>query len=222
MKIPLRILTHVALLTLLLVFAVTAQEQDKPMPDRWRGLIIDESTPEDAVKILGQPKKDALSKMDAPPVGHWLSKIRKEKVFRMLEFSKPEGVDKASLFFYEGKLVSILLDVKKGIEPVAMANIYGITFEPIFGQADLAFSPRDFERNQGKVYAKTFPTVYYLAGVSEKTFILAGVSNVPSFGGALARSAGVPDKPGSLPGKVEGVQIVSRKLENRDGADALK
>jgi hypothetical protein len=33
------------------------QEQDGAKPDRWRGLILDESTPEDAIKLLGQPKK---------------------------------------------------------------------------------------------------------------------------------------------------------------------
>jgi hypothetical protein len=163
-----------------------------------------------------------LAQLSADPISGWLTKKRKERVFRALEYSKPEGIDKAWLFFYEGKLVSILLDVKKGIDPNGLNHIYGISFEPIFGQADLAMSPRDFERNQGKVYAKTYPTVYSMVGVSEKTFAVVMVTNVPSIGGALARSMGVPDSSATLPGRVEFIQLVSRTLENKDGTDVLK
>jgi hypothetical protein len=49
------------LVVLLCCVNITApQEQDGAKPDRWRGLILDESTPEDAIKLLGQPKKDGL------------------------------------------------------------------------------------------------------------------------------------------------------------------
>ncbi len=48
------------------------------------------------------------------------------------------------------------------------------------------------------------------------------ISNVPSFAGALAKSVGVPDDPGTFPGKVAMIQLISRTLENRDGADVLK
>ena len=61
-----------------------------------------------------------------------------------------------------------------------------------------------------------------MVAVSEKSFVEAMVGNVPSLGGALARSAGIPDQPGTFPGKVEFVTLVSRTLENRDGADVLK
>jgi hypothetical protein len=40
------------------VIPVRAQVQDRPMPDRWRGLIIDESSPDDAIKTLGAPATD--------------------------------------------------------------------------------------------------------------------------------------------------------------------
>jgi hypothetical protein len=46
---------------LALLFCATvavAQQQDGAKPDRWRGLVLDESTAEDAIKVLGQPKKD--------------------------------------------------------------------------------------------------------------------------------------------------------------------
>src|SRR4051794_39081745 len=41
----------------LFAIAVIAQQ-----PDRWRGLILDEATPEQAIAVLGQPKSDKVEK----------------------------------------------------------------------------------------------------------------------------------------------------------------
>jgi hypothetical protein len=199
-----------------------AQEQERPLPDRWRGLILDQSTPEDAIRVLGTPAIDKMGSLSAFRIQSWLTKKTKERIFRTLEFKKPEGIDKAFLSFLDGKLVAITLDMKKGIAPGALSNIYGIEFQPMVGATDIAFRPRDYETTQGRVYPKTYPTVYSMVGVSEKSFVDAMVTNVPSFGGALARSAGIPDQPGTFPGKVEFVTLISRTLENRDGADVLK
>ena len=92
----------------------------------------------------------------------------------------------------------------------------------IIGSLDIVRSPRDYERNQGKVYPKTYPTVYHMVAVSEHSFVTAMVGNVPSFLGALARSSGIPDKLGSFSGKVDFIALFSRTLENREGADVLK
>lgn len=195
---------------------------DGPMPDRWRGLVLDKSTPEDAIRILGTPEKDKPGSVAVFRIKNWLSKQARERVFRTLEFKKPAGIDKASLSFLDGKLVAISLDVKKGISPNALANIYGVEFQPAVGTLDIAFNPRDYERNQGRVYPKTYPTVYSLVAASEKSFIDAMISNVPSFGGAFVKAMGVPDQPGSFPGRVDFITLVSRRLENRDGAEVLK
>jgi hypothetical protein len=215
--------------TLFLIFTLafiscpaSAQEQDRPLPDRWRGLILNQSTPEDAIRVLGQPTSDKLNRLTVYRIQGWLTKATKEKIFRTLEFKKPEGIDKAWLAFSEGKLVAITLDVKKGIAPAGLSNIYGVEFQPMVSSVDIGFNPGHYERNQGRVYPKTYPTVYSMVAVSENSFVDAMVSNVPSFGGALAQSAGIPDQPGTFPGKVEFVSLVSRKLENRDGADVLK
>ena len=197
-------------------------DNDGPMPDRWRGLVLDQSTPEDAIRILGAPERDKPASIAVFRIKNWLSKQAREKNFRTLEFKKPAGIDKAWLSFLDGTLVAITLDVKKGISPNGLANIYGVEFQPAVGALDMAFNPRDYERNQGRVYPKTYPTVYSLVAASEKSFIDAMISNVPSFGGAFARSMGVPDQPGSFPGRVDFITLVSRRLENRDGADVLK
>jgi hypothetical protein len=208
----------------LLVFCVSvaAQDTEGPKPDRWRGIVLDQSTPEDAMRILGTPASDKLGSVTVFRIKDWLSKQAREKVFRTLEFKKPEGIDKATLSFLNGKLVAISLDVKKGIAPGVLSNIYGVEFQPAVNAIDIAVRPREYQRDQGRVYPKTYPTVYSMVAVSERSFIDAMVSNVPSVGGAFAKSMGIPDQPGTFPGKVEQIVLVSRKLENRDGADVLK
>ena len=64
---------------------VVAQEQDSPKPDKWRGLVLNESTPEDAIRILGQPAKDSMNRIFAEPIDNWLTKKHKDKIFRTLE-----------------------------------------------------------------------------------------------------------------------------------------
>ncbi len=214
-------LALLAMFPLCLCLAV-AQEQDKPQPDKWRGLVLDESTPEDALRILSLPAKDSTNRIYADPINNWLTKKHKDKIFRTLEFKNPEGIDKAFLYFLDGKLVAIMLDVKKGISPEGLSNIYGVEFQPVVKAVEVAAFPRDFERREGKIYPKTYPTVYHMVAVSERSFVTAMIGNVPSLGGAFARSAGIPDKPSSFPGRVDFVTLISRKLENRDGADVLR
>ncbi|HEX7313304.1 MAG TPA: hypothetical protein VF297_05260 [Pyrinomonadaceae bacterium] len=214
---------QLAALAFCLTLTVYAQN-DSPQPDRWHGLTLDQSSPEDAVASLGQPTKDHLSSLRVDPLSSWITKKRKEKVFRTLEYKKPvAGVEKVWLSFLDGKLVSILLDMKEGtVSPNGLSGIYGLEFRPLIGQAELAFNPRDYERDKGQIYPKTYPTVYHLTAASEKSFLTAMIGNVPSFGGVFAKGLGVPDKPGSFPGKVMLIQLISRTLENKDGADALK
>ena len=198
-----------------LFVTVSAQE-----PDRWHGLILDQSTTGDAIKLLGSPKADKMSPLSATPVESWVSKKRKEKIFRTLEYKNPtSGVEKAWLTFLDDRLVSVMLDMKEGtVSPNALAGIYSTPFRPIFDSLTLALNPRDFQRHQGEVYARSYPVTYHLAGVTERSFITAMVVN----GVGVGKMLGLPDKTGSFPGKVAFVQLISRSMENRDGADALR
>lgn len=194
-------------------------------PDRWHGLILNESTVGDSVKMLGQATKDEnnQSMRVFGGVNRWLTHRQKEKIFRVLEYNLgKEGVQKAVLYFLDDKLVRLNLDLKSGtVSPNGLGSIYGIKLSPMVGALDIAMSPADYERNQGNIYPKSYPTVYYLAGVSEKSFVSAMVSN-SSFGSVFAKSMGIPDQPNSFPGKVEYIDLISRTLENRDGANILK
>src|SRR5215204_1744899 len=174
------------LLTLLVVpsFGV-AQNAEQPSPHKWRGMMLGESTPEDSVKAFGEPTSDKIDKLTVYRIQSWLAKKTSQKIFRVLEFKKLEGIDKAKLYYLDEKLVAIDLDLKKSIPPAALSNIYGIDFQPIVGAADIAFRPRDYETSQGRVYPKTYPVVYSMVATAQRSFVAAMVENVPSFGGAL-------------------------------------
>lgn len=200
--------------------APTATENAGSQAERWHGLTLDQSTTGDAVKLLGKPKTDRASSLSAIPVESWVSSKRKQKVFRMFEYKDPaSGVEKVWLTFLDDRLISVMLDMKEGtVSPNALSNIYGTPFRPIFDSLTLALNPRDFQRDRGEVFARSYPVTYHLAGVTERSFVTAMVVNSVGIGKML----GLPDKQGSFPGKVAFVQLISRTMENRDGADALR
>jgi hypothetical protein len=210
-------------LLLFLAFAfcssTLAQEQDKPMPDRWRGLIIDQSTPEDAIKILGQPISDKDESFRPYPFDKRIS--TKGKTFRHLKFKEVKGLDSARLVFTDNKLVCISLDLKEHIPASAIQNNYGIEFEPKIGALSSSSNPRDYERHEGKLYPKNYPAGYYLVGMTPEVWIGAAIKN-SSFGSMMLGSSRGSTGSGAFPGKAMSVIILSRSLENREGADVLK
>ena len=127
---------------------------------------------------------------------------------------------KAALTFADGKLVMIELEPEKEPQASALRSIYGVEFVPRFSGWAVAVSPQDYERHEGKLYPKTYPSVYSAVAVTDKVFVGALIGNT-GMGAALRGSLGVPDSSG-MPGKVVRLQIISRTLENKDGADALK
>jgi hypothetical protein len=205
------------IVALLLSLFVTASAQE---PDRWHGLTLDHGTTEDAIKLFGKPKADRVSPLSAVPIESWVSNKRKQKVFRTLEYKNPaSGVERVWLFFLDDRLISVMLDMKEGtVSPNALSSIYGAPFRPIFDPLTLALSPRDFQRDRGEVYARSYPVTYHLASVTERSFVTAMVVNSVGVGKML----GLPDRQGSFPGKVAFVQLISRTMENRDGSDALR
>jgi hypothetical protein len=131
------------------------------------------------------------------------------------------------LSFQANRLVMIDLWLEKEKEFLAasLGRAYGLdfSFKPEGGVAGALSSIADPARGTrlgGKADVVSYPTVYHLVGQTESVFIGAIVGNT----GVRKIMLGDPDtsSTGAFPGKVSGIQIVSRKLENRDGADALK
>jgi hypothetical protein len=183
-----------------------SQTEDGPKPDRWRGLILDESTAENALKTLGKPSKDKT--------------VTKQFVSRIVTFKNLEGISEAQLIFEKDRLVVISLKPSRKIEAKAIPNIYGLEFEPRISGLEEAVNPGDYERHKGRVYPKTYPAVYELISVTPRSRGTCLIAN-NSFGSILKQSAGIRDE-AEFPGHAVLIQLVSRTLDNRRGADALK
>lgn len=206
-------------LTLCFSVSLFGQEADKPTPDRWHGLIIDQSTSEDAVKALGQPSSDKPDSFRPYPFDKRIS--TKGKTFRKLKFKELKGFDSVELVFTDNKLVCISLNLKEKIQASAVQNNYGIEFEPKISGMEVSSNPNNYERVQGKLYPKNYPAGYFIVGDTKEVWIGAGIDN-SSFGALMLGSSRGSTGAGAYPGKAYFIIILSRALENNEGVDVLK
>lgn len=195
-------------------------QTEKASLDSWRGLTLDQSTSEQILEKFSGQKTDKSNQPFRPlKYDEWFDK--KNKNFRVIHYENIEGFKDVKLFLLNNKLVVIQLEPKQ-LAASALQKAYEVEFEPLISGFDQAASPRDYERNKGKVYPKSFPTVYNLLGQTEQAIAFAGVGN-SSFGAILSKSMGVGiDDSNSLPGKIFMLQLISRTLENNKGIDLLK
>jgi hypothetical protein len=204
----------------LIILAITTIHSQDAQPDRWRGFVIDDATPQGVIEVMGKPSSDKIDRLRVFDVdSKWVTKRIEQKIYRKLEY-KPADLKGATLSFLDDRLVMIELLLKDEVAASALSRIYGIDFLPRISGVDLAIKPRDYERREGRIYPKTYPSVFSVVGVTDRVFVGGLVGNT-AFGKVLRESVGIPDA-GAMPGKVVRVQIVSRRLENKDGAEALK
>lgn len=183
----------------------TGQTEGKLKSDRWQGMILDESTPEDAIKAFGTPSRDSLMRL--PVSGTYLQLLTpriKEDAFRTLAYSKDGKSYDVVLSFLDDKLVSILLPPKDISAPDLFAS-YGLDFRARIDGADQAFGPKDS------------PVVYYVYATAPRAFVIAVVANRDT-----DRSSNVAKAQNDYPGKIMNIQLVSRKLEDRAGLGAQR
>ena len=200
---------------LAVVCAVVANAQS---PNSWRGLVLYQSTVEDAIAKLGPPKSTKENQKLRTVISPWLDKSAR---LTRLEWKDTEGVDRASLYFLGSILKAVEIDLKEKITPAALENSYGIEFVPKVSGLDIAFTPQDYERHAGKVYPKLYPQQYHLVGVSPEAYVVGWV--VRSTLSIIGRTAvGAPDDTTSFPGHVHLVQLVSTSLRDTRGAEVLK
>ncbi len=219
-----RIVKNIIRLLLILVFSSTAFGQsEKPEPDKWKGLRLDESTAEQVLQKFGKPKSDKIDKVALPAVGKLLTKELKEKKWRVIHYEQIENAKDALFVFGTGnRLLIIHFEPAAALSPQALVNAYQLPFKPVFSGIDQAMSPGDFSRDgNGSVYAKSYPTVYFIVAAADKSFVVAGIGN-SSFGAVFKKSIGLPDSGTTYPGKVYAVELISRTLENKDNVDVLK
>ena len=201
----------------ILIFATTGFGQQA---DRWRGLVIDEASPEQAIGIFGKPKKDSNDRLLAIHY-KWVTKQARQKEWRVLHYENIEGFKDVKLNFDKNsKLVMISLEPKE-ISAQAFLSSYP---DLDFRFANEVMSPADFKNprdNSDK--PQRLDVVYTLISVTDKVFVFGGVGNATGnvmstlFGGTATRQSGR-----STPGKMYIIQLVSRTVENKDGSDLLK
>jgi hypothetical protein len=180
-----------------LVLNVFVQTESKPRPDGFGGLVLNQTTPEDAVGILGQPAKDVFDRLDVSEVSKWLDAKHKEKIFRQLSFKKVGDFHEIELSFLENKLVMIFLDFDKDLSPPKLKNLFGVEFSPVDYGMGLRDKPE--QQPQRLFFARGYPSTYEAIAISERSFIYAKCgSNNPS-----------------VPGRVDKLRLVSRVLEKK-------
>jgi hypothetical protein len=207
----------------------------------WRGLSLEISTPEDAIRILGKPTKDKNGQsLRLVLVDKWLPGGKyNQKVFRELTFKKPDGLTEARLSFLDNKLVLIDLDPRTGnvpdwLDPDDVATTFNAKFTYQEWHIGKKLPPlADFENIPNNVPPQKFAELYELITVSDKRFIVASVNNIkarsmgllgpcPSCAKAENKKKKERDADGTFPGEVSFIQIVSRKLSNGDAANTTR
>lgn len=196
---------------------------ERPQPDRWRGLILDHAGPKDAVAMFGEAESDKPDRLFIYQVNKWFQPGLNKKNLRKQSFRKVDGFDRVDLYYKDDRLVVIQIDfAKQPPPPTALQNIYGLEFVPYVSGLDEGWFPNDYERHKGRVYPKIYPDVYGLVAVAPRSVVSALVSNL-GLGSMLKQSMGVRDiAGGGFPGKIHMIQLISRTLENRSGEDLLK
>jgi hypothetical protein len=233
----LKIMRPLFLLALVFVCTTTSlAQQPTAQSDGWRGLVIDVSTADDAMQVLGKPKSDKTGQnLQLILVDKWLPGAKyNQKVFRRLTFKKPEGFDEVQLSFLDDKLVLIDLSVPKEepdwIDPDELKEMFNTDFSYSEWHFGKKLPPlAEFEKAENAP-PKKFAELYHMIAITDRTFVIAGVDNIEARGTSLfgppctscaksenkkrkARDAG-----GTFPGQVWGIQIVSRKLANNQTA----
>ena len=192
-------LRFVVLSSVVLIAPIAFAQGNNSRADGFRGLILNQTTSEDATRILGQPVADKTDRLDVAKLSKWLDPKHKEKIFRQLSFKNVGDFSQIHLSFLENKLMMIDLEFKKILFPSRLNDLFGLEFVVIGAQG----SPSDLPSEPGK-YPFRFIPVFYpfnynLIGISDKTFIWVDCST------GDART----------PGKIDRSRQVSRVLEKK-------
>lgn len=197
------------LLIILLLAIATLAQNDTAQFDRWRGMVLDESTPEQALATFQKPKSDKAGQKYRPiKYNEWFD--TKSKLFRELHFEGIEGFKDVKLYFLKEKLVCIHLEPEK-LAASILPQTYGTELEILIGDADKAFNPRG-----------GYPDMYSVMKKTNNSYFFAMIFNT-SFGAIMGKSMGIQQKDlNSMPGKVGAIQMISRTLESSKGTNLLK
>jgi len=216
----------VALFVFLCVTPLVAQE-NKPAPDRWAGMVLHVSTPEDAIRLFGTPSKDKNKvDLDIPRAISWLSDKYKEKVFRTLRYKRIQEYTNVRFGFLDGKLVSICMEAPnaeieedKWTDPDDLEPLFGVVFKPNRRKHGIKLPPpSEFQANAPTQLGKDDYDYWYdMIAVSEHSFIVAIADNYKEISGLFEsrdakRRKLINARGMRYPGFVSSIEILSRTL----------
>jgi hypothetical protein len=181
---------------------VFTQDSDKPQPDRWRDLVLDQSTPADASKVLGKPTRRGMT-------------VAKETGDRLLEleWKLTEDFELVEMQFTGGKLSSITLTKpKKAIAAFTVPKIYQLNFDVKIGESVRLSEASNSALHQEKVYPKSYPPRYTLVALTDRSLVQCEVLNVGTGQDAPDATRGADDPP--FPGIVNVIRLTTRRDQN--------
>jgi hypothetical protein len=220
-----KLILYIATLIFLCVTAAVAQE-NRPAPDRWAGMVLDVSTPEDAIRLFGQPSKDKDKiSLELPRPLSWLSDKYKQKVFRTLTYKRMQEFENVQFSFLDGRLVSIAMEAPNGeiddrwIDPDNLEQLFGVAFKPTARKYGKKLPPpADFHANAPSELKKDDYDYWYdLIAVSEHSFIVAIADNYQYQSGIFAspdakKRKQINARGVRYPGYVSDIELISRTL----------
>lgn len=181
--------------------------------NKWHGIILSQTTVEQATEILGKSNKKSLARLSPTLHDKFLTPERKKKIWTRLMYKRKADMKKIELWAdINNKIVMIHLQPKEKIEAGMLPEIYASKIVPWFTGLEVGMFPEDYEEREGNVYAKTYPSVYRLLSENDQAYLEAWVDNV-SFGTALKQVTGVRDTRPGFPGKVSDIYLISKALK---------
>ena len=213
-------------LTILLFLSLTLPPGDEGRSDGWAGMVLDVSTPEDAVRLFGSPAKDKDKvAIDFPRPLSWFSDKYKQKVFRTLTYKKLQNYKQVQFSFLDGKLVAIMMEApnaeieKDWVDPDDLENLFAVVFKPHKRQYKTKLpAPSEFQNNAPTELKKDDYDYWYdMIAVSDKSFIVAMTDNYQYISGLFeSRDAKLRKKINArglrYPGYVSDIEIISRSI----------
>ncbi|HEX8249229.1 MAG TPA: hypothetical protein VF599_13715 [Pyrinomonadaceae bacterium] len=218
------------LLTALIATGAAAQTENPVSPSTFTDKVLnelklDESTPEDAVKLLGKPNKDEFDDFSLGGK-HGLFQVsikriiqtrENEKAYRKLLYKKLGETDDVTLRFYEGKLVHVIFDYdlgqkEKRIPAYGLPAKFGVDFV-ILKHVAKGSTLADFEGQKENTIPKVYEVIYTLLSVQKDKIYFVRVDNNDSK--AFWRSLASKPTREMFPGFVQEMHLISRALTQK-------
>ena len=135
------------LIVLLLSWSITTTgQQNAPEPDKFGQLVLNQTSPDEAIQYLGKVESDKIDSLNASQLSKWLDQKHKDRLFRKLRFKNIGVMSSVELSFLENKLIMIELEFRKNVKPENLKALFGVDFAHIGGPSPLPDKPGEYPR----------------------------------------------------------------------------